>query len=172
MAEVKFPADGMTYIGWLEDEDGSTITDVSAPTLASLSGMVDLSCDIQSGGVDLGVSSAVIDTASLCSAFVSQANGRTTVSPKLTGWRYKQPDDTFWELVEKGSLGWLLIRTGIPTETPLANGQMVTLAYVEMSEPMPSFPGGDTATTFTVNMVLVSGQLFDQKAAIGGVLSS
>jgi hypothetical protein len=168
MAEVKFPADGMTYIGFLEDAAGTAIDDVSAPTLAELATIVDLSCDVQSGGIDLGVSTAVIDAASICSAFVAQALGRSTVSPTLTGWRYKQPDDTFWELVEKGKLGWLLIRTGVPTETALADGQMVTLAYIEMSDPQPAFPGGDTLTTFQVNMVLVNGQLFDQKAVIGG----
>lgn len=168
MAEVKFPTDGMTYIGWLADPDGTDIADVSAPELSELSTIVDLSCDVQSGGVDLGVSTAVIDAASICSAFVAQGLGRTTVSPKLTGWRYKQPDDTFWELVEKGTLGWLLIRTGVPSETALAEGQMVSLAYVEMSDPQPQFPGGDTLTTFQVNLVLVNGQLFDQKAVIGG----
>lgn len=172
MAEVKFPADGMTYIGWLADPDGDAIDDVHAPALSDLSGIVDLSCDVQSGGIDLGVSTAVIDAASICSAFVAQGLGRTTVSPALTGWRYKQPDDTFWELVEKGTLGWLLIRTGIPTDTALANGQFVTLAYVEMSDPQPEFPGGDTLTTFKVNMVLVNGQLFDQKAIIGGFEST
>lgn len=172
MAEVKFPTDGMTYIGFLEDPDGTDIADVSAPTMAELASIVDLSCDVQSGGVDLGVSTAVIDAASICSAFVSQGLGRVTVSPQLTFWRYKQPEDTAWELVEKGKLGWLLIRTGVPSDTPLANGQMVTLAYIEMSEPAPQFPGGDTLTTFTSNLVLVNGQLFDQKAAIGGVLSA
>lgn len=168
MAEVKFPADGMTYIGFLEDATGDAITDVSAPDLAELAGIVDLSCDVQSGGVDLGVSTGTIDAASICSAFVAQSNGRTTVSPKLTMWRYKQPDDTAWELVEKGKLGWLVIRTGVPTDDPLADGDMVSVAYIEMSEPAPTFPGGDTLTTFTVNMLLVNGRLFDQKAVIGG----
>lgn len=168
MAEVKYPTDGMTYIGWLADPDGDAITDVSAPELSELSGIVDLSCDVQSGGIDLGVSTAVIDAASICSAFVAQALGRTTVSPALTGWRYKQPDDTFWELVEKGTTGWLVIRTGVPSEDALADGDMVTVAFVEMSDPQPAFPGGDTLTTFKVNLVLVNGQQFDQKAVIGG----
>jgi hypothetical protein len=168
MAEVKYPTDGQTYIGWLADPIGTAIADVSAPDLAELAGIVDLSCDVQSGGLDLGVSTAVIDAASICSAFVAQGLGRTTVSPTLTGWRYKQPEDTFWELVESGTTGWLLIRTGVESDTPLAEGDMVTLAYVEMSEPQPQFPGGDTLTTFQVNLVLVNGQLFDQKAVIGG----
>lgn len=168
MAEVKFPADGMTFIGFLADPVGDAITDVSAPELTELAGIVDLSCDVQSGGIDLGVSTAVIDAASICSAFVAQALGRSSVSPALTGWRYKQPDDTFWELVEKGKLGWLLIRSGVPTDDPLADGDMVSLAYIEMSDPQPAFPGGDTLSTFGVNMVLVNGRLFDQKAVIGG----
>jgi hypothetical protein len=163
---IKFPADGQTYIGWLPDDDGDAITDVHAPETTELASIVDLSCDVQSG--DLGISTATIDAASICSAFVAQANGRTTVSPSLTFWRYKQPDDTAWDLFEKGSRGWLLVRTGIPTEEALADGQSVTLAYVEMSEPSPEFPGGDTLTTFTGSMLLVNGQLFDQKAVIGG----
>ena len=168
MPDVKFPADGHTYVGWLADPDGDAITDVSAPELAELSGIVDLSCHIQSGGLDLGISTGSISAASLCSAFVSMANGQTTVAPVITGWRYKQPDDTFWELVDKGELGWLIIRTGVPTEDALADGDMVTVAYVEMSDPSPSWPGGDTLTVFDVSMNLVNGQLFDQKAVIGG----
>jgi len=168
MPEIKFPADGQTYIGWLSDPVGDAIDDVSAPDLSELAGIVDLSCHIQSGGLDLGVSTATIDAASICSAFVSMALGRTTVAPTLTGWRYQQPDDTFWELVDKGELGWLIIRTGVATDEPLADGDMVTVAYLEMSDPSPEFPGGDTLTTFAVSLVLVNGRLFDQKAVIGG----
>lgn len=168
MPEVKYPADGNTYIGWLDDDTGTAITDVHAPELAELASIVDLSCHVASGGLALNISTGTIDTASICSAFVSQANGRTTVSPALTFWRYKQPDDTAWELFEKGTLGWLIIRTGVDTDTALTEGQMVTVAYVEMSEPAPEFPGGDTANTFVGNMLLVSGAKFDQKAVIGG----
>lgn len=168
MAEVKYPADGNTYVGWLEDEVGDAITDIHAPELSELSGIVDLSCHIASGGLDIGVSTGTIDTASLCSAFVSQAQGRTTVSPQLTGWRYKQPDDTFWELVEKGTTGWLIIRSGVPTDEALADGDQVMVAFVEMGEPNPEFAGGDTAETFQVGMLLVSGRLYDPKAVIGG----
>jgi hypothetical protein len=168
MPSIKYPADGNLYVGWLADTAGTAITDVSAPETSELASIVDLSCDIQSGGVDLGISTATIDAASICSAFVAMANGRTTVKPTLTFWRYQQPDDTAWELFEKGSLGWLLVRAGIPTADALADGDMVTLAYVEMSDPMPEFPGGDTLTTFNGSMLLVNGQLFDQKAVIGG----
>lgn len=169
MAEVKFPADGNTYVGFLVDPDGDAIDDIHAPLLSELSGIIDLSCDIMSGGLEPGISQGTIDAKSLCSRFKSQSQGEVTVAPALTFWRYKQPDDTAWELVENGKLGWLVIRTGIPTETDLANGQQITLAYVEMGEPMPEFPGGDTNTTFTSNFLLVNGQLFDQKAWIGGV---
>jgi hypothetical protein len=168
MAEVKYPADGNTYVGFLVDPDGDAIADVHAPELAELAGHVDLSCHVMSGGIDMGISTGTIDTASICSAFVSQAQGRTTVTPALTMWRYKQPEDTAWELVEKGVLGWLFIRSGVPSDDALADGDQIILAYVEMGEPDPEFPGGDTAQTFTSNMLLVSGRLYDPKAVIGG----
>lgn len=167
MPETKYPADGSTRVYWIPDEDG--IADVSAPSVSELNAGVDISCHIMSGGLALGVSTATIDTASLCSAFVSQANGRTTVTPALTMWRYSQPDDTAWELFNGGEVGWLVIRSGMPTDTAWANGQAVIVAYVQVSEPAPEFPGGDTATTFVVNMLLVSGRQFDQKAWVGGV---
>lgn len=167
MPETKYPADGSTRVYWVEGEDG--IANVHAPTTADLNAGVDLSCHIMSGGLALGVSTGIIDTASLCSAFVSQANGRTTVTPTLTMWRYEQPDDTAWELFDGGEVGWLVIRSGIDTDTAWANGQGVIVAYVQVSEPAPEFPGGDTASTFAVNMLLVSGALFDQKAWVGGV---
>lgn len=167
MPETKYPADGSTRVYWVPGENG--IADVSAPEVAELNAGVDLSCHIMSGGLALGVTTATIDTASLCSAFVSQANGRTTVTPTLTMWRYKQPDDTAWELFDGGEVGWLVIRSGVDTDTAWAEGQSVIVAYVQVSEPAPEFPGGDTASTFAVNMLLVSGRQFDQKAVVGGV---
>jgi hypothetical protein len=168
MPETKYPADGSTRVYWIPgDEDA--ISDVSAPTVSELNAGVDLSCHIMSGGLAVGVSTATIDTASLCSAFISQANGRTSITPSLTMWRYTQPDDTAWELFDGGETGYLVIRSGLPTDDAWANGQGVIVAYVQVSEPAPEFPGGDTATTFNVNMLLVSGRLFDQKAWVGGV---
>lgn len=165
---IKYPADGQLYVGWLPDEDGTAITDIEAPELTELAEIVDLSCDIQSGGVDMGISTATIDASSICSAFVEQALGRVTVAPTLTFWRYKQPDDTAWDLFEYGSQGWLVLRSGVPTGDALANGDQITLAYVAMSEPAPTFPGGDTLSTFAGQMVLVKGNKFSQKAVIGG----
>lgn len=169
---TKYPADGNLYIGFLADPDGDAITDIMAPETAELSSIVDLSCDVQSGGVDMGISTGTIDTTSVCSAFLEQALGRTTVAPNLTFWRYKQPDDTAWDLFEKGLRGWLVIRTGVPSGDALADGDEVTLAYVDTSEPTPAWPGGDTASTFAVQFVLVSGSKFTQKAVIGGAGSS
>lgn len=172
MAEVKYPADGNLRVAWVPGDDG--IGNIHTPEVSELTdaAVVDLSCHIQSGGVNLGVSTNTVDTGSICSAFVSQANGRTTVAPVLTGWRYKQPEDTFWDIVEKGEVGYLVLRTGVPYETPFEAGQEVTVALVEMSEPAPEFPGGDTMTTFQVNMALVSGDKFDQKAEVVTVASA
>lgn len=161
---TKFPADGKTRIHWVAGDDG--IADVHAPTVDEIEAGVDISCDIPSGGIDLGVSNATIETGSICSRFVSYANGRTTVAPALTGWRYEQPDDTFWELVEKDTVGFLVIRTGMDYEDDFEAGQMVTVIKAQMSEPAPEFPGGDTAMTFSVNFVLIAGDQFDQKAVV------
>ena len=165
---TKYPADGQLFVGWLSDDDGSAIADIEAPTEAELSSVLDLSCDIQSGGVDTGISTATIDAGSICSAFISQSVGRTSVAPTLTFWRYRQPDDTAWETFNKGDKGWLIIRAGVESSEALSDSQNVTLAWVEASEPTPSFPGGDTNTTFDLSFVLINGQKFTQKAWIGG----
>ena len=165
---TKYPADGMLYVGWLPDSAGTAITDIEAPTEAELASIVDWSCDIQSGGVDPGISTGTIDAASICSAFVAQSVGRTTVAPTLTFWRYEQPDDTAWETVIKGTLGWLVMRTGVPSDQALADGDNITIGYMQMSEPSPAFPGGDTNSTFSESFVLVNGQKFTQRAWIGG----
>lgn len=166
MPEVKYTGDGWTRVGWLVDSVGDAITDVSAPSLADMAGIVDLSCHIPSGGIDLGASSGTVETGSLCSDVVSQAGGRTTIAPTITGWRYKQPDDTFWELVEKGTTGWLFIREGKAYSTAFAAGDMVICAFVEMGEPNPNFEGGDTAKTFDINFLLVNGAKYDPKAVL------
>lgn len=164
---TKYPADGKLRVFWVEGEDG--INSLSAPTTAELNAGTDLSCDIMTGGLDLGISSATIETGSVCSKNISQANGRTSVNPKITFWRYEQPDDTAWNLVEKDAVGFLVVRTGMDYEDAWANTQQVTVIKAQMSEPAPEFPGGDTATTFVENFVLVNGADFDQKAYVGGV---
>lgn len=169
MAEVKFPADGNTRVDWVPGADG--IEDITAPTTTELATGVDLSCEITSGGLDLGVSSGTIDGASLCSDAVAQSTGRTTVSPSITFWRYRPPEDTAWDLAVKGSLGYLVVRTGVESDAEYEDGQEVWVGLFEMGEPAPEFPGGDTNTTFTLNFNLVSGREFDQKAVVGGAES-
>jgi hypothetical protein len=164
---VKYPADGQTRVYWIPGEDG--IADKSAPTEAELNAGIDISCHIQSGGLALGISTATIEAASLCSYIVSNYIGRTTVAPTITAWRYKQPDDEMWDLVENGAIGWLAIRTGMDYETAWADGQDVTTMLLQMSEPQPTFEGGDTLNTFTVTLGLINGDEFDQKANVGGV---
>lgn len=165
---TKYPADGHTMVLLVPADPG--IDDVHAPELAELTdpAVIDISCDIMSGGLNLGVGSGVIDGASICSANVSQSTGRTTVSPTLSFWRYLAPDDTAWEVAEKGDQYWLVVRSGYTYETALAEGQEVWLGLFEMGEPQPQFPGGDTNKSFDLNFNLVSGADFDQKAVIGG----
>lgn len=163
---VKYPADGKTRVAWINGEDG--IADKSAPDVEELEGGTDISCHIQSGGLNLGVSTATIDAGSLCSYVVSQYIGRTTVAPTLTCWRYEQPDDDMWDLVEKGAIGWLVIRTGMDYDEPWEDGQAVTTLLLQMSEPQPAFEGGDTLNTFQVTLGLINGDDFDQKAVVGG----
>lgn len=164
--QVKYPADGNTSVIWIPGADG--VDDVNAPTVEEIQAGVDLSCDIQSGGLDLGISSGTIEAASLCSANVSQSTGRTTVSPTLTFWRYRQPEDTAWDLARKGEVGWLVVRTGIASEAAYEDGQEVIVGLFEMGEPSPAFPGGDTNNTFALNFNLVNGADFDAHAVVGG----
>lgn len=165
---TKYPADGKLFVGWLEDPTGEAIADVTAPTEAELSTIVDLSCEIKSGGFEPGITTGVTDAKSICSANVAQGLGQTNVSPKVTFWRFEQPDDTAWELVEKGAAGWLVWRTGVDSADPLEDGQDVSLGWFLMSDPAPEFPGGDTNATFVEQFVLQNGQMFEQKAVIGG----
>lgn len=164
--QVKYPADGNTAVIWVPGADG--VADVHAPTVEEIQDGIDLSCDIQSGGLDLGVGSGTIDGASLCSSNVAQSTGRTTVSPTLTFWRYRPPQDTAWDLARKGSLGWLVVRSGYPSEDVFEDGQEVWIGLFEMGEPAPAFPGGDTNKTFALNFNLVNGAQFDQHAVVGG----
>lgn len=163
---IKYPADGKTRVCWVPGENG--IADKSAPELNELAVGTDISCHIQSGGLSLGVSTATIEAASLCSYIVSNFIGRTTVAPTLTCWRYEQPDDEMWDLVEKGAVGWLVIRSGMDYDEPFDDGDEVTTLLVQMSEPQPEWPGGDTLATFQVTLGLINGDSFDQKAVIGG----
>lgn len=163
---IKYPADGLLRAEWLVDAAGTAIADVDSPSLAALATAEDLSCDIQSGGVDMGISTGTIDAASICSALVAMSLGRVTVSPTFTFWRYKPPDDTAWELFEYGSQGWIILRSGVASADALAVGDSVTVAYLAMSEPVPAYPGGDTNATFSGSMVLLDGQKFNQKAVL------
>jgi hypothetical protein len=155
---------------WVPGEDG--IADFLAPTEAELTAgtVVDISCDIMSGGMNWGIASGTIDGASVCSGNVAQSTGRTTVSPTLSFWRYLAPDDTAWETFDKGDIGWLVRRTGYTYETAIEDGQGdLLVGLFQTGEPVPQEPGGDTNSSFDLNFNLVNGRLFTQRARVGGI---
>lgn len=166
---TKYISDGNLKVVWVPGANG--IADADAPTTTELNAGIDISCDVATGGYNPGVGSGTVDGGSICSGAVQQNTGRSTSAPRLTCYRKTQAagDSAAWGIAVKHAVGWLVVRTGIPSDTVWADGQEVTVGKYEQGEPIPQHGGGDTNATFEMVLNLLDGATFDQHANVGGV---
>lgn len=166
MAATKFPFEEFTRVVWVPDPPG--ITNISAPTVSELNHpeAVDLSCLLTTDGLALGVGTNGVAGAALCSRLDSQAPGKVTFSPALTGFRFNdEDDDDLWYLCVWSEPGYLVVRRGRPYDQAWASGDPVEVYKAAFGEPGMANSAGDTLQTFTTPLFF---DAFDQKAFVGG----
>lgn len=131
------PADGNSLVKLVP-----AIADTSAPKIATelnAAGAVDISCYLTGGGYKPSLSEQVITDERLCTTQTYEQKGRSqrgleveyidnTNSPNAT--TFNKAKDT----LIPGSSHFLVVRTGMPSEAPLAAGQKVTVYPVTAGE--------------------------------------
>lgn len=158
--------DGNTLVIWVDGADG--IDDIEGPTVQELEGGVDLSMEVTSGGFIPNITEGMVEGGVVGSGNISQAIGRTAVAPTIDFWRRRPPGDVAWDLFRKGDVGWLAWRSGYAEGTQIDDGQEWSIGLFEVGTPQPSFPGGETNQSFTLNFALVRGDMFNLNAIVGG----
>lgn len=164
---TKFPFEEYTRVVWVPDPEVG-IADIAAPALLELNhpDVRDLSCFLTTDGLALGTGTNSVSGSQLCSRLDSQAPGKVTFSPSLTGFRYNdEDDDDFWYLAEWANAGYLVVRRGQPHDQAWASGDAVEVYKTQMGEPGMANSAGDTMQTFSVPLFFDE---FDQKAFVGG----
>lgn len=130
MAELpSTPADGNVLVKILP-----AVANMDAPTLieANAAGALDISCYLTSDGYTPGVDQAGIPDERLCSTQIFEQPGRITNTLNLTyidntNAPNEATDNKAKETLNEGASHVMLVRRGVPYETPLAAGQKVTL---------------------------------------------
>lgn len=149
MADIpSTPADG-NIATWLVPE----IADTTAPTVEEITAGVDVSCYLTPDGFELGVDQETITDERLCSTETYGQPGRKTYSLTLTGIDNTNSENEaeFNALVDalsEGTAQYLVRRRGIPFDTPIEDGQKVTV--------IPFKPGTKTDIAPEANSVLRS----------------
>jgi hypothetical protein len=146
---------------WVAGWDG--IADINAPTTAELDedNIVDLTCVIPADGWDPGIATNSLDDGSLCTDVAATAPGNKTVSPTLTGKRYRlDTRDILWPLVARNAEGFLVERrqAGIAEadldtvawDDVFAVDDEVTVIKVILGDPQPNATAANANMTFGV----------------------
>lgn len=143
--------DGNYLVTWVP-----TIANMAAPTIAELTAGIDLECQITPDGLSREASDEMVDTSRLCSVFTTQRIGRTSFEVSLTLVRLDTSavggatEDEAYDTLQKGTLGYLVIRDNLPATTAYAASQEVEVYYVEAGTRSKATPAANEQMTFTV----------------------
>lgn len=103
-----------------------TIANAAAPTTAELTAGTDLTCLIMADGLDITVDESAISAPKLCETTDSELPGRSKTTINLTCVR-KTPaaQDVAWTLLQRGLVGYVVVRRGVAYATAFAATQSV-----------------------------------------------
>lgn len=153
----KYPYDGYTKVALV-----TSITNISAPTVAELNAGTDISCFLPKDGVNLTPTTQGVDTGSLCTQFDSQIAGSNSINGSLKGFRFND-GDTFWDLANLGDITHVVIREGTAVDTAWAANDDVRVYKVQMGEPAPTPTAANAPASFELPLFVAA---YDQKAVV------
>lgn len=149
-----FSYDGNTRVMWVP-----TIADKTAPTVAQLAAgtLLSTSDGLTKDGLQLPTSQNFVDSGALSETFDAQdvgtEGGNITLKIKKSG----TVPDAFWDLfAERGEVGFLVVRYGLPNLTAVAAGQEVQVYPAKAHSGVMDNTTGNARATFTVGMAVTS----------------
>lgn len=136
--------DGMTKVVF-----ALAIADISAPSVGTeLDSAEDWSAFIMKDGLSEPSDQNNVDVAALKDRFNAQVVGSFGGAIELTVQR-DNVDDTVWDAITYQLEGFLVIRSGVPTASAFAVGDLLRVYPVMWHEPVPVGTSQDTADQFT-----------------------
>ncbi|MFD5916174.1 hypothetical protein ACFVYP_07060 [Kitasatospora sp. NPDC058201] len=136
--------DGTTRVAWV-----ASIANPAAPTVAELTGGIDLTPRITPDGLKVDPSTADVDTSSLASKFDTKEVGRIGYDSELTFKRGTTPiDDIAYSTLRYGVHGYLVVRRNLAYATAWAAGQQVEVYLMACGEPANIPPAANEVGKF------------------------
>lgn len=137
----------------------TTLSSITSPTAVQLNAAPPASNMIAGfitkDGLTVPADQNNVDVAVLSDTFDAQVVGSFGGAIEMTGVR-NDTTDTFWDLCIYGTVGWIVVRRGLPTATVYAAAQKVEVYPVQLHEPVPAQTGGNTVGQFTISAPVTS----------------
>lgn len=149
----KYPFEEYTRVSLV-----TSISNISAPTVAELNAGTDITCDLTKDGLNPGGSTNGVDSAGLCSRVDSQVAGSVGYSMALKGFRYSD-SDSFWTLANWGDVSHVVVRRGAAYDDAWAASDAVEVYKIQMGEPIPAASAANTLQTFDLSCFVESADL-------------
>lgn len=146
-------SDGNVLVLWV-----TTISNINAPTVAELTAgtVLDVTCYLTDAGWQPNLAEDKVTDNRLCSTDNYEAPGRKTYTiPLVYVSNPKTPaDDEAALTLLEGTLGYFVDRRGVPFETPVTAGDIVTVFPVKVGAQQDSPPTANTPLTVMQNAYL------------------
>lgn len=136
--------DGKTRVAW-----ATSISNISAPTVAELEAASDWTTRITPDGLNITPETADVDNSHLASTFTTNRAGRRSFTAEVTFKRGDNAgDDEPFETLKYQTTGYLIVRRVLPYTTAWAAGQEVEVYPVECGEPQQTPPAPNEVAKF------------------------
>lgn len=130
-------------------------SNIAAPTVAELNAGTALEAFITPDGLDIGSTTAAVDTSGLNSTFTTQGAGRRSYDLKLT-FKRSTPTDTMLNLFPYRTSGFLAVRRTLASATAWATSQKAEVYPVQTGEPNLIKPAQNEVQKFESNFFLTA----------------
>jgi hypothetical protein len=159
---------GVTKLYWVEGD--TTITDVSAPTVAQLNGGVDITCitvstyEVRADASDTTNERAVCETANVVAPTIKNYMGNLVLFRLINASTFVPETNDPINVFEFGVVGWFVRRLGSAFDVAWAANDQVEV-YKFMSD-VPQIQGGTGEGYLKATVPLLQQGTFDIKAIV------
>jgi hypothetical protein len=141
---MRYPFEGSTRVAIVPAVDN-----LALPTMAEIAAGEDVTCDLTRDGLRVGKSEETEDRTPWRGPLTVEQPTRYSIDAQLTAYR---GDEVVWDLAAYGEQAVLIVRRGVPYETPLQAGDVVETYQFVWGKRSPAPAASNTAQTFTVRL--------------------
>lgn len=149
---TRYAYDGNTRAWWI-----TSISDISSVTASEIGAGTDITPFLPKDGLNPNASQNMVDNGTIASTHEDEVVGTWKISYELIGFRDSvEADDDFWTLAVYGTVGFLVIRRGVPVGTAVAAGQRIEVHPAQLHQPVPRASAINENTKFTLKIATTS----------------